>query len=230
MKTRCTDYVFDASAQTVELTGLASVTQNGLLIIVNVTDNIIIYNFADPTKGATFDGISTFILVYDTTSMDDADKLLIYYDLPDSVLNPIGKITITDDQDVYILPIVDTDGGGNPGINVKIMGSGGAVSIPVEINGAVAVYSRGSFSTVTSVISSATSVTLLAENYERQSAVIYNDSTSILYVKLGAIASNTSFTFKMYPEDTVEVPNSYCQIIDGIWESANGFARITEIY
>lgn len=79
MKKLITAYTFDASAQTVTLTGLTSATLENVLLITNVTDGIIIYNFAEAAKGATIaSGVLT--LDYDTTSMDDADRLQIWYD------------------------------------------------------------------------------------------------------------------------------------------------------
>jgi hypothetical protein len=44
-----------------------------------VTDNLIVYNFADPTAGGTISG-NILTLIYNTTSMDDADKLQIFYE------------------------------------------------------------------------------------------------------------------------------------------------------
>jgi hypothetical protein len=87
---------------------------------------------------------------------------------------------------------------------------------------------RSSTGTVTSVAGSASNVTLLAANANRLGASIYNDSTADLYVKCGATASTTSFTIKLSQDDYWEVPNNYTGIIDGIWSSATGSARITE--
>lgn len=81
----------------------------------------------------------------------------------------------------------------------------------------------------TSVASSASSTTLLAANANRFGATIYNDSTQVLYVKLGATASATSFTAKLAAGDYYEVPYDYSGIIDGIWAAADGYARITEV-
>lgn len=89
---------------------------------------------------------------------------------------------------------------------------------------------RPASSTVSSVASSATNVTLLASNAARRMATIYNDSTQILYLKVGsATASSTSYTTQLTPNAYYEVPFPVCTgIIDGIWASANGSARITE--
>lgn len=81
---------------------------------------------------------------------------------------------------------------------------------------------------VTAVDSSASNVTLLAANYARQGATIYNNSTAILYVKCGATASTSSFTMQMATETFWEVPAGYTGRIDGIWASANGNAMVTE--
>lgn len=88
--------------------------------------------------------------------------------------------------------------------------------------------------TSANVASSATSVTLLAANAARKGATIYNDSTSVLRVKLGATASATSFSVVLAALTSgiggyYEVPASYTGIIDGIWDSANGAARVTEL-
>lgn len=90
--------------------------------------------------------------------------------------------------------------------------------------------------TLTNVASSATSVTLLAANSDRKTVVIVNDSTATLYVKFDAsAASTTSYTLKL-PPSVNNIPafttfsgSDYVGEIRGIWSSANGFARITEV-
>ena len=99
----------------------------------------------------------------------------------------------------------------------------------VTVDGSVtAVTDKSGTATLTSVPSSATSVTLLAANSGRKGATIYNDSTQNLYVKFGTTASNTSFTLIMVPASYYEVPFQYTGRIDGIWAAANGNARVTE--
>lgn len=80
------------------------------------------------------------------------------------------------------------------------------------------------------VSSSATNVTLLASNASRKGFTIFNDSTQVLYVKFGATASTTSFHVKMAAGSYYESPAgvNYTGIIDGIWASANGSARVGE--
>lgn len=88
---------------------------------------------------------------------------------------------------------------------------------------------KSATATLSNVSSSATSVTLLASNASRIGATIHNDSTQDLYVKFGTTASTSSFTVKMNPQSYYEVPFTYTGRIDGIWSSANGAARITEL-
>jgi len=89
--------------------------------------------------------------------------------------------------------------------------------------------SPSSTTAVTSVASALVNTLLLAVNADRLGATIYNDSNSRLFVKLGAVASTTSFTVRLESQGYYEVPFNYTGIIDGIWVSvASGFARITE--
>lgn len=86
-------------------------------------------------------------------------------------------------------------------------------------------------SAVTSVAGSATSVSLLASNASRKGATFYNESTAILYLKLGATASTSSYTVQLVAGAYYELPfvKTYTGAIDGIWASANGNVRITEL-
>lgn len=79
MKVLVTNYTFSAATKQVTLTDYASITQEQLLLITNVTDNIIIYNFADPAAGGTVSG-NVVTLTYDTTSMSNGDRLQIFID------------------------------------------------------------------------------------------------------------------------------------------------------
>ena len=83
MKIKIDTYHFDASAKTIKFLDYDTIDLERILLITNATDNIIIYNFADATKGGTV-AANVLTLDYDTTSMDDADKLLIFYQEKDS--------------------------------------------------------------------------------------------------------------------------------------------------
>lgn len=85
MKLLDTTYSFDASAQTIQFFNYPSGTllKEYLLLITNVTDGDIIYNFADPAKGGTIAsdaGGDILTLEYDTTSMSDTDAIQIFLD------------------------------------------------------------------------------------------------------------------------------------------------------
>ena len=80
-------YLFDASEREVVIPG--GIQREQLVLITNVTDNKVIYNFSDPELTATEYHISTdirnvvttrLVLAYDTTGMDDTDDLQIIYD------------------------------------------------------------------------------------------------------------------------------------------------------
>ena len=109
------------------------------------------------------------------------------------------------------LAVAVTDGAGNQ------VTSFGGVSIPTV-------------STLSNVASSATSVTVLAANAARVGAVFFNDSTQACYVKFGATASATSFTYKVFASQTLDVAAPlYRGVVDAIWDSANGNMRVTEM-
>lgn len=90
---------------------------------------------------------------------------------------------------------------------------------------------KSSTATLSNISSSASSVTLQASNNARKGWVIHNDSTSILYIKFGSSASTTSYTVKLAADGYYELPvtSVYTGIITGIWSSANGNARVTEL-
>lgn len=90
---------------------------------------------------------------------------------------------------------------------------------------------RSATATLTNVAASASSVSILASNANRKGAMVYNDSTAILYLKFGTTASTSSFTVLMVAGSYYELPPSsiYTGAIDGIWASATGNARITEL-
>lgn len=130
------------------------------------------------------------------------------------------------------------------GTNVATVSAGGALKVDnsantqpisgtVTANAGTGTFAtkevRSGTSAQTTVAGSATSVSLLASNTSRLGATIANDSTAALYVKLGATASTTSYTIKLLQDDYYEIPYGYTGEIDGIWASATGNARITEL-
>jgi hypothetical protein len=85
--------------------------------------------------------------------------------------------------------------------------------------------------TLSNVASSATSVTVLASNTSRLGAMVFNDSTQVLYLKMGTTASTSSYTVQLAAGAYYELPQNplYTGRLDGIWASANGNARVTEL-
>lgn len=118
----------------------------------------------------------------------------------------------------------------NAGASTAFSGTDGDYTpIGVDTDGSVHVVQKAQTATLTNVASSATSVTVLAANNARKGAQFYNDSTQILYLKFGTTASTSSFTVPLAAATYYELPAGYVGRIDGIWASANGNARVTEI-
>lgn len=95
---------------------------------------------------------------------------------------------------------------------------------------------QASTATLANVSGATSSTTLIASNANRKGLVIVNDSTAILYVKFGSSASSTSYTYLLAGStggipSILELPASmvYTGIVTGIWASATGAARVTEL-
>jgi hypothetical protein len=94
---------------------------------------------------------------------------------------------------------------------------------------------HGEASVVGTVAASATNVTLQAANQQRTGWRVVNDSEdSVLFAKLGATASTSSFSKKILPGADWSLDVPYAGIIDGIWTNpgggaVSGNARVTEI-
>lgn len=100
----------------------------------------------------------------------------------------------------------------------------------VDTDGTQVVVERADTATLASVASSATSVVLRAANAGRKGLIIFNESTSLLYVALAATASATAYTWQVPAGGYLELPRpAYTGAISGIWASANGFARVTDL-
>ena len=111
-------YLFDASARQVVIPG--GVQREDLILITNVTDNKVIYNFSDPELTATAYAIETDIrnvtttrltLAYDTSAMSDTDKLQIIVDDFEETITPsesyhdsVNKMRVSNPQSQ-----IDTD-------------------------------------------------------------------------------------------------------------------------
>lgn len=114
----------------------------------------------------------------------------------------------------------------SPGIALQSQGGAPSSSTPVFQQLAPTV------GTESNVASSAASVTILASNANRKGALIYNDSTQILFLLLSATgpASSSNYTVQLASQQFFEVPFPvYTGTILGIWAAANGNARVTEL-
>lgn len=83
MKIKINDYSFNAASRQITFSGYSSIRLDSVLLITNVTDNAIIYNFADPAAGGSVAG-NVLTLDYDTTGMSNSDALQIFYDDADT--------------------------------------------------------------------------------------------------------------------------------------------------
>ena len=108
---------------------------------------------------------------------------------------------------------------------------GNEVLESVDLSGAQRVTGgQTGTATLSNVAASAASVSLLAANTSRKGVIIVNDGNKTLYVKYGATASLTSFTVLMPSNSYWEMPwPIFTGALDGIWNTANGSARITEL-
>jgi hypothetical protein len=124
--------------------------------------------------------------------------------------------------------IVGSGTAGTPAGGVLTV-QGDAAGTPIPISGTVTTSAPTSATgTVTSVAASLTNVTLKASNASRKGLTVYNDGTARLFLKCGATASATSFTTLVPAGGYWEAPFGYTGIVDGLWNVANGSARITE--
>jgi len=80
MKVLFQDYTFNAATKQITFNTTDVVSLNQVLVITNVTDNVIIYNFADAAKGGTIAN-NVLTLTFDTTTMSNTDSLQIFLDL-----------------------------------------------------------------------------------------------------------------------------------------------------
>ena len=99
MKQLITNYTFSAANRQVTFTDFANITLEQVLLITNVTDGIIIYNFASPSLGGSA-ASNVLTVEYDTTSMNDGDDIQVFYDVPTDF--GTGNVTTTGTQRVVL--------------------------------------------------------------------------------------------------------------------------------
>lgn len=76
------NYTFNKASKTVTFTDFTTIDLDRILLVTDVTNNTIIYNFADPTTGGTV-ATNVLTLTYNTNtvSFNDTDKLQIFYEV-----------------------------------------------------------------------------------------------------------------------------------------------------
>ena len=85
MKKLITGYDFNSNSGIIQLTHYSGLVLENFLLVTNVTQNKIIYNFADSTAGGyiTGAGNNSLKLNYATSGMmTNTDRLQIFYDAP----------------------------------------------------------------------------------------------------------------------------------------------------
>jgi hypothetical protein len=88
---------------------------------------------------------------------------------------------------------------------------------------------RAGNSVVTSVAAAVADTVLLAFNILRLGGTVFNDSTAIMYLKLGTGASTTSYTTQVARNGYYEIPFGYIGPMNAYWTAATGNARVTEL-
>jgi len=178
--------------------------------------------------------------------------MTLYYQDPQDPSNfiPIKSRTLSGEhiiaRDIDMLPgTVEQDIGDSRGFLATLAGAvtGSIMSVALQassniigklaanagVNIGTVDLTAPSTATPTTVASSITVQTLLAAKATRIGAIIFNNSTATLYVKLGSAASLSSWSFRMDPGAYWEMPRGYYSgIITGIWSAANGEAHVTE--
>lgn len=104
MKVLFQDYIFNAAAKQITFDTTDVISLENILLITNVTDNIIIYNFANPSQGGTLSN-NVLTLDYDTVTMSDTDSLQIYLDLYGAPATD-SSIAILQDQNILLRRMV----------------------------------------------------------------------------------------------------------------------------
>lgn len=171
---------------------------------------------------------------YSPISVDSAGRVGIA-DLGGSITVDVTGTVTTQGGAASDAPVV-----GNPNLTgarasnaipTAVTADGDAVAVWADQNGAVRTTPRTVGSSLSNVAASVSSVTLLAANDARRGAVVVNDSTATLYLKLGSAASTTSYSYRLDPGGQWEMPSSwtYTGLIAGIWSAASGDARVTEL-
>ena len=184
------------------------------------------------TGNTALDAIKTAVEVLDNIVSGSEAQVDIVAALPAGT-NAIGKLAANSGVDIGDVDVTSVPA--DPfGVNADAASATGSISAKLRFIAAtgipVTAVPAVTSATLANVSASASNVTLLSSNAARKGAMIANDSASAVYVKFGATASTTSFTVKIAPYGYYEFPAPcYTGIVDGIWDTATGSARTTEV-
>jgi hypothetical protein len=207
MKTLTTNYGFTASPLgRVQLLGYPNITLDQILLVTNVTDNVIIYNFADPAKGGTLTG-NILSLSADTSSMSSTDRLQIFVD---DLTAPVYAryFDSTSYSPVTSISAVPALTGTNAFITVDAQ-TGGAMALQGDLDkdiDSVTTFDVG-YGSVSNFLSGSTLGTavtgvgtqVLSANSNRITLFGQNLGTIPLLIKYGLGCNSSSFSFMLYP-------------------------------
>ncbi len=146
MKKLITGYNFFADSGVLQLTQYSGLVLENFLLVTNVSQNKIIYNFADPTAGGfiTGAGNNSLKLNYQTSGvMTDTDRLQIFYDAENERVDLASG---------YYTGLITGSGGASTGLFSPV------VPIEVQMMGGRAVDMSSGF----------------YPNYGRNDAVVFN--------------------------------------------------------
>ncbi len=161
MKTRISNYIFNPTAYTVVFVDYTIIDVSGILLITNVVNNQIIYNFADPLLGGTVSG-NTLTLTYNTSAMSSTDGLQIFYEDPALSEASDEMLTILRDQvsndDIFarrvlqlLRPLANiVSGTGRISIDVGSFGAG-TIGTVTNVTNVLAVTAVGTVNNVANV-------------------------------------------------------------------------------
>lgn len=203
----------------VGVTGSVSVTGT----FWQATQPVSVASLPLPTGAATEATLSSI----DATLTDVADTVNSAITAAHPVIDARAVLFAANALGVYG-NIERTNGG-----NLKVAVEEFDTSLPAgtnSIGGVTTTETRPATATLSSVAGSASSVQLVAAAATRRGLAVFNDSTAVLYLKFGTTASTTSYTVQVPGGGYYEAPAPcYTGRVDGIWASATGNARITEL-
>lgn len=82
--------------------------------------------------------------------------------------------------------------------------------------------------THSNVVGAASDTQILAAAATRKTFMVFNDSSAVLYLKFGTGASSSSHAFQIQPGELYSDESRWTGVVNGIWASATGNARVTE--